>query len=272
MSVITAYKSDEDGKIFEDKHKYQLHLRKLARHRLEQRKLQISEAEKDRVWAELYEREQSLEDWTQMVIDNQHLFWAEAAAGNPRDWERVGMKLGRGKNAGNLPMPEVLAINMRLQWNDNVSNSHSCPHNGVTNFDRRADYNKGRPTSYPGWSGRIEWVVKWPEEFDGIYIGSNLFARGTFRTGRQRANTGTGGGGGGHFNKEFNTYCQKPGYDFKLFAADWPGLYRYEMRKQWIAKENSDRQHVWRTLGGTGDLEQVVDVPIGWVAPSLEVA
>ena len=132
MSIITAYKSDADGKIFEDKSKYTAHLRRLARHRNAQRKLQIAESAKDAAWAELYEREQSIDDWMQMVIDNQHLFWAEAAAGDPYDWQNVGKKLGRGKNAGNLPIPRVLKITHDLRWSDSVSNSHSCPVGGVT--------------------------------------------------------------------------------------------------------------------------------------------
>jgi hypothetical protein len=238
MAQIICWKSEADGKIFEDKSKYQAHLRKLARHRLAQKKLVIAEAEKDRIWAELYEREQSLDDWMQMVIDNQHLFWAEAAAGDPHDWERVGKKVGRGKNAIVMPVPKVLKITHSLRWSDMVSNSHSCPHNGVTCWSSR-EAKDGRPQGYPGWTGHIEWLVEWPKELEGMYLGSDLFARGTFRTGRQRANTGSGGGGGGHFNKEFNTWVQRPGYDFKLFAADWPGLVRYyEKRKMW--KELSD--------------------------------
>jgi hypothetical protein len=233
MSIITAYKSDEDGKIFEDKSKYQAHLRKLARHRLAQKKLLIVKELKDATWAELYNREQSLNDWMQMVIDNQHLFWAEASEGNRYDWDRVGKKLGRGKNAGNLPMPKVLKITHSLLWSDNISNSHSCPHDGVTNWGGR---NKGAPRGYPGWSGHIEWLVAWPKEFDGIYIGSELFSKGSFHSGRQRAHTGTGGGGGGHFNKEFNTWCQRPRYDFCIFASDWPGLTRYyEKQRVWDA-------------------------------------
>jgi hypothetical protein len=231
--IITAYKSEADGKIFEDKSKYQAHLRKLARHRLAQKKLMIARELKDAAWAELYEREQSIDDWMQMVIDNQHLFWAEAADSNPYDWERVGMKLGRGKNAHNLPMPRVLKITHSLQWSDSVSNSHSCPHNGVTCWSSN-EARDGRPRGYPGWHGHIEWLVEWPKEFDGIYLGSDLFSGGSFRSGRQRAHTGTGGGAGGHFNKEFNTYCQRPQYDFKIFAADWPGLARYrEKRVMW---------------------------------------
>ncbi len=231
--IITAYKSVTDGKIFEDKSKYQAHLRKLARHRLAQKKLMIAKAEKDAAWAELYEREQSIDDWCQMVIDNQHLFWAEAAQGDPYDWQNVGKKIGRGKNAMVLPMPRVLKITHTLRWDDSVSNSHSCPHNGVTCWSSN-EAKDGRPRGYPGWQGHIEWLVEWPPEFNSIYLGSDLFSRGTFRTGRQRAHTGTGGGGGGHFNKEFNTHCQRPSYDFKLFAADWPGLARYrEKRIMW---------------------------------------
>jgi hypothetical protein len=231
MSIITAYKSDADGKIFEDKSKYTAHLRKLARHRNAQRRLQVDENLKDQIWASLYECEQSLEQWFDMVIANQDMFWAEAAAGDPYDWQNVGKKLGRGKNAGNVPMPKVLKITHSMRWSDSVSNSHSCPHNGVTNWGGRVE---GAPRGYPGWTGRVDWIVEWPKEFDGIYLGSDLFSRGTFCTGRQRAHTGTGGGGGGHFNKEFNTWCQSPGYSFDIFAADWPGMARYyEKQRMW---------------------------------------
>ena len=241
MSIITAYKSDADGKIFEDKAKYTAHIRKLARHRLAQKKLKIAESEKDAVWAELYEREQSIDDWFQMVIDNQHLFWAEAAAGDPHDWDQVGKKSGRGKNAIVMPVPKVLKITHNMSWSDSVSNSHSCPHDGVTNWSPSWNKDKTVPTGYPGWTGHVEWLVEWPEELEGMYLGSDLFASGTFRTGRQRAHTGTGGGGGGHFNKEFNTWCQRPQYDFKIFASDWPGLTRYyEKRKMWETLGNQE--------------------------------
>lgn len=236
MSIITAYKSDADGKIFEDKSKYTAHLRKLARHRNAQRRLQVDENLKDQIWASLYECEQSIEQWFDMVIANQDLFWAEAAAGDPYDWKNVGKKLGRGKNAGNVPMPKVLKITHSMRWSDSVSNSHSCPHNGVTNWGGRVE---GAPRGYPGWTGRVDWIVEWPKEFDGIYLGSDLFSRGTFCTGRQRAHTGTGGGGGGHFNKEFNTWCQSPGYSFDIFAADWPGMARYyEKQRMWATLSN----------------------------------
>ena len=238
MAIITAYKSEADGKIFEDKSKYQAHLRKLARHRLAQRRLQVAESEKDAVWAELYQREQSIDDWMQMVIDNQHLFWAEAAAGNPQDWNCVGKKWGRGKNAVVVPVPKVLKITHSMRWSDSVSNSHSCPHDGMTNWGGREKMKDGSPapSGYPGWTGRVEWIVAWPQELEHMYLGSELFSRGTFRTGRQRAHTGTGSGGGGHMSKEFNTWVQRPAYDFRIYASDWPGLTRYhEKRIMWDA-------------------------------------
>lgn len=233
MSQILVWKSDTDGKIFEDKAKYTAHLRTLARHRNAQKKLQLAEAVKDAAWAELYEREQSIDDWCQMVIDNQHLFWAEAAAGDPYDWECVGKKHGRSKNAIVVPSPKLLKITHDLRWSDMVSNSHSCPVGGVQCFSSQ-EAKDGRPRGYPGWTGRIDWLVEWPKELDGYYLGSDLFSYGTFRSGRQRAHTGTGGGGGSHFNKEFNTWCQRPGYDFRIYASDWPGMARYyQKRKMW---------------------------------------
>ena len=230
--IITAYKSEADGKIFEDKKKYQNHLRKLARVRRTRRQLEINEALQNAMWNELYEREQSIEDWAVMVINQQDLFWAEAAKGDPHDWSVVG-KTYKGVVC---PVPRLLEFTeFSLRWNDHVSNSHSCPHDGVQNFMRHDD----KPTGYPGWSGRVEWMVAWPKEWDGHYLGGDLFAAGTFRTGRQRAHTGTGGGGGMRWNEDHKCYVMTHGYDFKIFAADWPGMARYyEKRRMWKTLSN----------------------------------
>lgn len=88
---------------------------------------------------------------------------------------------------------------LKLTWKDCLSNSHSCPHNGVTSGWRDDD---DRPRGYPGWGGRIEYRIS--HELPGF--GSDVTA-GT------RINTGTGGGSGLNF-----------GYDVKFFADDWPGL------------------------------------------------
>ena len=240
MAIITAYKSEVDGKIFEDKHKYQLHLRKLARVRRERRRIEINESLKDRIWNEFYEREQTVEDWACMVINHQDMFWAEAAAGDKHDWSIVGKTYKKVV----CPVPRLLEFTrFDMRWSDSVSNSHSCPHNGVTNFSQSYNRQQGKnlPEGYPGWQGRADWIVAWPKEWDGHYLGSDLFSHGTFRSGRQRAHTGSGGGGGLSYSKKYGCYVQSCGYDFKIFAADWPGLARYREKQQmWNALK--DRQ------------------------------
>ena len=218
------WKSDEDGKIFEDKKKYQNHLRKLARVRRERRRLQVEESLKDRIWNELYEREQSIEQWCDMVIANQDLFWAEAAAGDKHDWSIVG-KTYKGVAC---PVPRLLEFTeFDLRWNDSVSNSHSCPVGGVTCWSSH-EAKDGRPRGYPGWTGRVGWIVAWPKEWDGHYLGGDLFSRGSFNSGRQRAHTGTGGGGGMRYSEKHGCWVMGHAYDFRIYAADWPGLARYQ--------------------------------------------
>ena len=175
MSQIICWKSDEDGKIFEDKKKYQNHLRKLARVRRERRRLEVEEGLKDQIWNELYQREQSIEQWAQMVIDNQDLFWAEAAAGDKHDWSIVGKTYKKVV----CSVPRLLEFTrFDMRWSDSVSNTHSCPHNGVTNFSQGYNRQQGKnlPEGYPGWTGRADWIVAWPKEWDGYYLGSDLFA------------------------------------------------------------------------------------------------
>jgi hypothetical protein len=231
MSVITAYKSDADGKIFEDKVKYQRHLRKLAQVRRERRRIEVEETLKDSIWAGLYECEQSIEQWRDMIIANQDLFWAEAAAHDKHDWSIVGKK----RKGVACPVPRLLEFTeFRLAWSDHVSNSHDCPVGGVTNWGNR---DPDAPTGYPGWQGRMDWVYAWPKEWDGHYLGGDLFGGFANHYGRSRVHTGTGGSGGTVFSKKHNCYVTSCGYSVNVFAADWPGLTRYR-----------EKQEMWKTL------------------------
>jgi hypothetical protein len=85
-----------------------------------------------------------------------------------------------------------------VNWNDCVSNTHDCPHNGVTNWSSDED----KPKGYPGWTGRIQFKLS--HRIPGF--SSNLL-EGT------RIHTGSGGGGG-------DTYS----YSVAFFEEDWPGL------------------------------------------------
>jgi hypothetical protein len=224
MSQVLVWRSDADGKLFEDKKKYQAHLHKLARHRYEQKKLEHTRREADAVWAKLYELEIDIAHWPKLVIDNQKLFWAEAAKNTFDDWNEVGKKKRKGQV---MPWPELLEFTkFRVSWSDQVSNSHSRPHNGVENWGGREKLPDGTPAPrhYPGWTGMIEWIVKWPQEFDGVYLGSNLFRSHGY--GRQRAYTGTGGGGSMHYHNVHKCHVQTFGYDVSIYAAVWPCLAR----------------------------------------------
>jgi hypothetical protein len=259
MSKIIAWKSDHDGKVFEDKTKYQKHLRKLARERLEKRKLYIKESVADALWNELYETEfATTDDWFKMVIEKQHMFWAEAAKQDDYHWSKVG-KSTRGKYV--MPVPKLLKFTRsELKWATRVSNTHSAPKGHPQNFMCKDDL----PRGYPGWVGRAEWVVEWPKEFDGVYLGSDLFRSGSFDSGRQRAHTGSGGGGSMRYDEEHKCYVQSFGYDFRLYAADWPGMFRVECHK----RENKKRQLAWEQLGGVGVVPTIDKLPHDYEYPN----
>lgn len=241
MSRITVWKCDTTGKLFEDQAKYQKHLRQLATERRARRRLQIQNEEADAWWAQAYETEMSVDDWAQFVITNQDRFWAEAARHGSYNWVHVGKTISRRKGAIAMPVPRLLEFTeFCLVWQSSVSNSHYCPHNGVTCWSRE-EAKDGRPMGYPGWTGRVAWIVAWPESYDGHYLGSDLF-RSAGRTGRVRAHTGTGGGGGMHYNEKHKCHVQSYGFDFRLFAADWPGMARYHAAEQMLQVLNGSKE------------------------------
>jgi len=216
MSKITVWKCDTTGKLFEDKVKYSSHLRKIVKQRIIRRKLTVIETEADTWWAAAYEREMTVDQFKQFVIDNQIRFWAENVKRNDYSWDRI-VNVRKGTS---MPIPELLEFTtFDLSWNPTVSNSHSAPHNGKSNWGGREGDTV--PRSYPGWSGRIEWIVKWPKEWDGFYPGSDLF-----KGQKTRTYTGSGGGGGMRHDKDHNCNIQSFGYSFNMFAADWPGMAR----------------------------------------------
>lgn len=245
MSIIQAYKSDSDGKLFEDKKKYQAHLRKLATIRRSEKKVEKMEAERE-LFLEKMGQVKSIDELNQFIKDNWKWFWANGAQHDFYRWDRKGEA---------APFHEYHEITISdYYWKEDLSNSHSCPRKGVQNFDTRSEYNKGKPTGYPGWSGRIHIKVKPPMSkhkkdpymHDGW--GSSYFDRTTICTG--------GGGGGG--GKDFKSYS----YEVKLWAADFPAMYEAHRKNEWIKKENAERLHIWRQLGGNGLPQSVTEQDI----------
>ena len=229
MSNITVWKCDTTGKLFEHKVKYRTHLRKIAKQRLIMRPLTRVEADADVWWASAYEREMTVDQFKQFVIDNQLRFWAENMKCNDNSWNRIG----NVRKDTHMPIPELVEFShFDIKWNPTVSNSHYAPHNGKRNWGGREGDTV--PRSYPGWSGCLEWIIKWPKEFAGVYLGSDLF-----KGQKARAHAGSGGGGRMRYNKEHNCNTQEFGYGFDMFAADWPGMARVH-----------EKALVWQILQG----------------------
>lgn len=249
MSIIQAYKSDADGRLFEDKNKYQNHLRKLAKARLAEKKVQQMEVQREEFLTQMGQVA-SIDELNQFIKENWRWFWANGAKDEFYRWGRKGTP----------EFHEYVEVTVKeVFWHEKLRNSHSSPRAGVENFDSRADYNQGKPTSYPGWRGRINIHVRPPttkyrgEEYVKDGWGSSYFTNTIICT-------GSGGGGGG---KEHKSYS----YDLSLWAADFPVMYKAQRREQWLMRENQERMHVWRQLGGQGLTPPVTQVPDDWCCP-----
>ena len=222
MAVITAYKCEHTGKLFESKEKYQSHLRKLSRIRSIRRKIQVVENSRADFFRGLQNTIATIEELEKAIIEHQNMFWADAAVSESWSWSEVGKK-HRGVH---VPVPKLIKFtSFNFSFSPKVSNSHSCPRDGVTNW---GGSDKSAPRHYPGWSGRVEWQIAWPEELDGMYPGSDLFK------GRNCCiHTGTTSGGG--MKKGVQTF----GYEAEIFASDWPKMY-----------EKTSKQRMWEALEG----------------------
>ena len=220
MSVITAYKCDATGKIFEDKIKYVKHIRKVAAERRNQRKIEAAYKADIQWWHDnFWNRVKSLAQLKAAVLHYRDVF---AANGVKNYWSSSKNKL--------LPTPIVEFKTFDLRYNDSVSNSHNCPHDGVQNFMR----DENTPRGYPGWQGRFDYIVQSHKSQLHSYPGSSETWTKT------RIHTGTGGGGG-HKDQEIN-FLQSFGYDVRLFYSDWPAMANeYEKAKTFKALTNDSR-------------------------------
>lgn len=126
---------------------------------------------------------------------------------------------------GDQDKPFVTGLAWNIVYREQVSNSHECPANGVTNWGGREKYD---PISYPGFKGRVWLRVSESPERGWV---SDFF---------KRSLTYTGTGGGGSYqgpwtdiaSAQFHTYGYRENpdfpspniysWDYKIFSDDYP--------------------------------------------------
>lgn len=188
-----AYICPWTNELYATKRSYVTHLKRLREDRMHRRAKQLRHQRK-------------LEDlWNQPDFDsvirwihlNPEVFWENAKR---RGWHSDEPRWDKIRDTFTVTIEHL-----SLSYSDTVSNSHSCPRNGVTNWggDKKLKDGSPAPRGYPGFSGRITYKTS----HEPLSFASNIM-EGT------GINTGTGGGGGN------NTFS----YDVKFFLDDWPGI------------------------------------------------
>ena len=223
MSQVLVWKSDEDGKLFEDKAKYQKHLRKLAALRRERKKMEQAAIEREAFLDRMGLEVTGVESLEKFIKDNWQWFFAN---GLNQQWHR------ERKSA--IKFHEYVHVGIQLYHSEikNIDNSHCCPRGGVKNWCGR---DIAHPTSYPGWRGRITIKVKpGMYKYKGKEYMEDGFGGDYFN--QTPINTGTGGGGGGE-------NCIEYAYDLSLFADDFP-TWHDNIKKSLVWKTLSDGQEV----------------------------
>jgi hypothetical protein len=221
MSQVLVWKSDADGKLFEDKTKYTKHLRVLANERAQTRRIAKMNADREAFIVRMGATVKSFDELKQFIHDNWDWFYANGLAD----------ALWKCDKKPKIKHKLVSISFDDMRWSDSVSNTHSCPRNGVTNWAQHRPENAHLPKGYPGWRGTIRFTVdagmsahkKNPYKLDGW--GSSYF---------KSTIVNTGGGSSG-------TNAQ---YEVRLYAADFPAMA--------LARE---RAQTWNVLADGNELE-----------------
>lgn len=148
MSQVMVWKSDADGKLFEDQVKYTNHLRSLARARNNIRK-QKSVSDIREAFLSRMGQVGSVHELESFIKDNWAWFYHNGAA--------------RGYHKTSVYKPHVL-LNVsltELHFGDQ-SNSHSSPR-GPGFGQNWGGLHSSLPRSYPGWQARLNFVIRTPQ-------------------------------------------------------------------------------------------------------------
>lgn len=179
MPLVQAWQCPHTGKLFAQRDDYVDHLRREARARTLRRKISAAKLQRQKFIAGIKDCS-SFEDIAEWVVANSEQLLLSK-------WDKPPRR--------NAKLPYISMMKFEdMRWGDCISNSHSCPRNGITNWEGEPS----KPRGYPGWSGRISFDV---HNFDTFY---------SMPLRDLDIHTGSGGGGNPY------RYC------VKLFEYDWP--------------------------------------------------
>lgn len=216
---IKAYKSARTGDIFEKRKDYKKHVLAIRKGRMQARAARDEKIREMKWFYEERAKIQFVEDIIPWIMDNQIALIKLCNKYGDRCWFDRKMKPDTDEYT-KMEFSKYWDTPGILTYSDTISNTHECPDNGVTNWGGK---NPDAPTSYPGFSGRIEGTLKRARKDMADYPTSDFLKFIGIKT-------GSGGGGNEHW-----------GYDCRVFIDDWPGIKarieaeRYEYNKDLIA-------------------------------------
>jgi len=187
--IQTGYQCKKTGYLFTSKIKYVTHLKQ------RRQKIHIKNQEERR----RARRTQRFEEFKDSGSFENMIVWIEA---NP-DYFIDSVRYLCHIPEEFVDKFEIKILKLRLAYSDIISNTHSCPSGGVTNWDRVSN----KPKGYPGWRGHIRYNVQLKSgvtlpktsDYPGFYIFKNTLIH-----------TGTGGG----------RSLQDYGFDVSIFLQD----------------------------------------------------
>ena len=190
--IITAYKSEFTGEIFENEADYKKHIRveKAAAKKAAEKQSKIDGFEQ---WLASEKaaitNHKMIQPW---LMDNQRMLMDYFNVFNHRNsWDGCFYDTDK-----------FTEFNVSLTFSKLVSNTHNCPADGVTNWWSSNDL----PRGYPGFKGQISGKLIREKKHNHNYPYGKLL---------QLIKIHTASGGGG--NESWN-------YGVEIFISEWPSL------------------------------------------------
>lgn len=220
MPKVEAWKCPHTGRLFDlkDKNIYDSHLSRLARQRREAAKRKADNDSYDAWFLEQRSKATSYAGVCEFYVAN---------------YDRLYDAVHRpAANAKRYHLLEMELTGMR--YNDCVSNSHSKPRGGITNWGNQ---HPDKEHGYPGFQGHIKLVYSKMRKSISTFGSSGVVSA-------HGVHTGTGGYRGDKHDEYGECYILQ--YDTRLFLSDWEGL---SLQVALLREEHREEQIMQRLKG-----------------------